>query len=348
MSARAVGLLVGYAADRALGDPRRFHPVAGFGTLAAALEARLYADSRARGAVHTALLVGGAVALGAAAERLASGPVARAGVTALATWAVLGGRSLAREAHAVHAHLAAGDLPAARQRLTHLVGRDPSELDAAEVARAVVESVAENTSDAVVAPLVWGAVLGVPGLLGHRAANTLDAMVGHHSARHERYGWASARLDDVANLPGSRLTGTLVLAAAPGRARAAAAAWRRDAAAHPSPNAGVVEAAFAGALGLRLGGTNRYPGGRVEHRAVLGDGRAPRPGDVPAATALAGRVGLGAVTVAALAATLGPALRPALGPALRPALRPALGPALGPALLPSRGGRVRRRRHPLG
>ena len=328
MSARAVGLLAGYAADRALGDPRRFHPVAGFGTLAAALEARLYADSRARGVAHTVLLVGGAVALGTAAERLAPGPVARAGVTALATWAVLGERSLAREAHAVHEHLAADDLAAARQRLPHLVGRDPSELDASEVARAVVESVAENTCDAVVAPLVWGAVLGVPGLLGHRAANTLDAMVGHHSARYERYGWASARLDDLVNLPGSRLAGVLTLAVAPRRARAAAAAWRRDAAAHPSPNAGVVEAVFAAALGLRLGGTNHYPGGRVEHRAVLGDGRAARPGDIPAATALAGRVGLGTVVVAALGSAAGPAFRPTVP-------------------VP-RGGRVRRRRHPLG
>ena len=299
MSSRALGLLLGHAADRLLGDPRRLHPVAGFGRCAAALERVLYADSRARGVGHTAVLVGGPMALGVLAERLAPGPVSRTAVTAVATWAVLGERSLAREALAVHQHLAAGDLPAARQRLTHLVGRDTAELDAAEVARAVVESVAENTSDAVVASLVWGGLLGVPGLLGHRAANTLDAMVGHRSARYERYGWASARLDDVLNLPGSRLTALLVLAVAPRRARAAARAWRRDAAAHPSPNGGVVEAAFAGSLGIRLGGTNRYPGSGVEHRPVLGEGRAARPDDVPRATALASRVGLGAALVAA-------------------------------------------------
>ena len=214
--------------------------------------------------------------------------------TALATWAVLGGRSLEREAVAVHAHLAAGDLPAARQRLTHLVGRDTDSLDESEVARAVVESVAENTSDAVVAPLVWGAVFGVPGLLGYRAINTLDAMVGHHNARYENFGWASAKLDDLANLPGSRLSGVLVMVAMPARARAAAYAWKSDAASHPSPNGGVVEAAFAGALGIRLGGTNTYYGDRIEHRAVMGDGRAARPDDIARSTVLARRIGLGA------------------------------------------------------
>jgi len=303
--ARAVGLLAGYAADRALGDPRRLHPVAGFGTTARAVEDLLYADSRARGLAHTALLVGGTVACGVAAERLARRPVARAAVTAAATWAVLGGRSLSREAAAVHAHLAADDLPAARQRLTHLVGRDTADLDAGEVARAAVESVAENTSDAVVAPLVWGALGGVPALLGHRAANTLDAMVGHHDPRYERFGWASARLDDLLNLPGSRLSGLLVLAAAPSKAPAAARAWRRDAAGHPSPNGGVVEAAFAGALGIRLGGTNRYHGHRIEHRALLGDGRSARPEDILRATGLAGLVGLGAAATAALVSVRG-------------------------------------------
>jgi adenosylcobinamide-phosphate synthase len=296
--ARAAGLLLGYVADRALGDPARWHPVAGFGRLAGRLESRLYADSRSRGTVHTATLVGSAVALGLAAERLVRGPVARTCVTAAATWVVLGGRSLDREAAAVHALLAAGDLPAARRQLTHLVGRDTSELMSAEISRAVVESVAENTSDAVVAPLLWGALAGVPGLLGYRAANTLDAMVGHHSARYEHYGWASARFDDLLNLPGSRLAGLLAAAAAPRQARSAWRAWRRDAASHPSPNAGVVEAAFAGALGIRLGGTNRY-GARTEHRAPLGEGRAVVPADITRANALARRIGCVAAVVTA-------------------------------------------------
>ncbi|GAB2990636.1 cobalamin biosynthesis protein [Nocardioides montaniterrae] len=294
---RALGLLVGYAADRLLGDPRRFHPVAGFGAAAHMLERRMYADSRLRGAAYTATLVGGAVTLGALAP-------SNTMTTALATWAVLGGRSLEREAEAVHAHLAAGDLPAARQRLTHLVGRDTSELTEQEVARAVIESVAENTSDAVVAPLVWGAVGGVPGLLGYRAANTLDAMVGHHNVRYERFGWASARFDDLVNLPGSRLGGVLATALG-GDPRQAAAAWRRDAAQHPSPNAGVVESTFAGSLGIRLGGTNTYDGDRVEHRAVMGDGRTPEPADIPRANRLATRVGIGAAVVTAVVATAG-------------------------------------------
>lgn len=304
MTSRAAGLLLGHLADRALGDPRRWHPVAGFGTVAGAVERRLYADSRSRGAVHTAVLVGAAVGVGAAAERAARRPGARALVTAAATWSVLGGRSLEREAVAVHRHLCAGDLPGARDRLTHLVGRDTSGLDASEVARAVVESVAENTSDAVVAPLVWGALAGVPGLLGYRAANTLDAMVGHRSPRYARFGWASARLDDLVNLPGSRLSALLVLVARPDGARRAWRAWRRDAGGHPSPNAGVVEAAFAGSLGIRLGGTNRYPGDRVEHRVVVGDGPPPQPRYIVETLRLARRVDLLAAAAAAAATVL--------------------------------------------
>lgn len=326
-AARASGLLLGYAADRLLGDPRRWHPVAGFGNAAQALEERLYADSRARGAAHAALLVGVAVAVGLAVERAASRPgrvassemaddpaltggsgldsgpfLGRAAVTAAATWMVLGGRSLEREAFAVGGRLADGDLAGARSRLSHLVGRDTSTLGPGEIARAVVESVAENTSDAVVAPLLWGALAGIPGLLGYRVANTLDAMVGRRSARYQRYGWASARLDDLLNLPGARLAGLLTLAAAPSRATAAWRVWRRDAARHPSPNAGVIEAAFAGSLGVRLGGTNVYYGNRVEHRAIMDGGRSPEPRDIRRAALLARRVGLGAAAVAALAA----------------------------------------------
>lgn len=299
MRSRACGILAGFVLDRLLGDPLRFHPVAGFGTVATRVEQTWYGDSHARGVLHAVTLVGGAVALGAVAERHAPGRVGQTLVTAAATWAVLGGRSLEREALAVHAHLDRGDLAAARQRLTHLVGRDTSQLDASEISRAVVESVAENTSDAVVAPLVWGALAGVPGLLGYRAANTLDAMVGHHNERYELFGWASARLDDLLNLPGARLAGLLTMAAAPVRAGQAWQAWRRDASRHPSPNAGVVEASFAGALDVRLGGTNRYYGNRTEHRAVMGDGRAAEPADIPRAAGLAHRVGLGAALVAA-------------------------------------------------
>ncbi|MEX0429110.1 cobalamin biosynthesis protein [Nocardioides sp. DS6] len=303
-SATAAGLVLGYAADAVLGDPRRFHPVAGFGTVASHLEHQWYDDRRLPGAGFTLLLVAGTAGLGLPVRRLRS-PILRVGLTALATWAVLGGRSLDREAAAVERLLGAGDLATARVRLTHLVGRDTSCLDESGVARAVVESVAENSSDAVVAPLLWGAVAGVPGLLGYRAANTLDAMVGHRSARYERFGWAAARLDDVLNLPGARLAGLLTAVVSPRRSAAVVRVWRRDAGAHPSPNAGVVEAAFAGALDLTLGGTNTYGTGAdrwTEQRARLGDGPAPTGPDIARARRLARRLGLAAaVTSAAMA-----------------------------------------------
>lgn len=294
---RSAGLLLGYAADRLLADPRRGHPVAGFGQVAAALERRRWRDDRPAGVLYVGTLVGGAVVLGVVTERALPSPLPRTIATAVATWAVLGGTSLDREAAAVSRLLAEGDLPAARRQLTHLVGRDTRRLDEPEVVRATLESLAENTSDAVVAPLVWGAVAGVPGLLGYRAANTLDAMVGHRSARYERFGWAAARFDDLLNLPGSRLTAAFTTALGPDP-RGAWRAWRRDAAGHPSPNAGPVEAAFAGALGIRLGGTNDY-GGRIEHRAVMGDGPAPDRADLDRARTLARRIGTAAALVAA-------------------------------------------------
>ncbi len=293
---RGLGLVLGFAADRAFGDPRRFHPVAGFGQVAGRLERRLYADSRARGSAYTLVLVGTTTVAGVVVERATRGrPVAHTLATAVATWAVLGARSLDREAAAVGA-LLPDDLPGARMRLRNLVGRATSELDEAGIARAVIESLAENTSDAVVSPIVLGAAFGIPGLLGHRAANTLDAMVGHRNERYERFGWASARLDDVLNLPGSRVSATVAVALGPDR-RAAARAWRNDAAAHPSPNAGPVEAAFAGALGLQLGGRNLY-GEVVEDRPSLGDGRPPTGVDIDEARRLANGVDLTALAVA--------------------------------------------------
>ncbi|WP_374457102.1 cobalamin biosynthesis protein [Nocardioides sp.] len=303
---RALGIVLGHLADRRFADPQRWHPVAGFGRAAAALEHRTYADSRTRGVIHLALLAGAATGGGLGLElRTRDHPVAHTLVTAATTWTVLGGTSLAREAAAVHAFLESDDLPGARQRLTHLVGRDTSVLDEGEVSRATVESVAENTSDAVVAPLVWGALLGVPGLLGYRAANTLDAMVGHRGERYGRFGWASARFDDLLNLPGARLSGLLAAVLAPavgGSPVAALRAWARDARRHPSPNAGVVEAAFAGALGVRLGGRNHYGHG-VEDRVLLGDGPPPTRDDIDRAVRLAQHVGTGAVVVALAACT---------------------------------------------
>jgi adenosylcobinamide-phosphate synthase len=284
--------------DQLAGDPRRGHPVALFGAAAARLEGRMWRDDRAAGARYTALAVGAAAALGVAPRGLAAGRLAAA--TALGTWTVLGARSLTEEAEAVAAHLRRGDLPAAREQLTHLVGRQTGTLDEAEIARATIESVAENTSDAVVAPLLWGALAGLPGLLGYRAVNTLDAMVGHHSPRYENFGWAAARADDVANYLPARLTAALtavVAESAGGSRRGAVVTALADGHRHPSPNAGMAEAAFAGALGVRLGGRNDYRS-HTEDRPVLGEiGRVPRTDDIDRAVRLSR-----AVTAAAAAA----------------------------------------------
>ncbi|WP_344239379.1 cobalamin biosynthesis protein [Actinocorallia libanotica] len=303
--ARAVGLLLGVGLDAVFADPRRGHPVAGFGRAAAALEGRLYGDSRARGAVFTGVCVGAAAALGVLAER-SGRPAVRCALTAVTAWAVLGGTSLAREGMIMARRLEDGDLEAARARLSHLCARDPSGLDAATLARATVESLAENTGDAVVAPLLWGAVAGVPGLVAYRAVNTLDAMVGYRSPRYERFGWASARLDDLANWIPARVTGLLTVLAAPavaenGTREAVSDSWRilrRDGGRHPSPNAGRCEAAAAGALGVRLGGANSY-GGRLELRPELGDGRKPEVEDVRRAARLSRAVTAGAALAAA-------------------------------------------------
>ncbi|MFE3549520.1 cobalamin biosynthesis protein [Streptomyces kronopolitis] len=316
----ACGAALGFLGDLIAADPRRGHPVAAFGRAAAAVERRLWRDHRGWGTAHAVLCAGGAAAGAALAQRALRTSVpaplrggARIALTAATVWAVLGGTSLGREARAVGGALAAGDLDVARERLPHLCGRDPQALDGPQMARAVVESVAENTSDAVVGALVWGAVGGVPGLVAFRAVNTLDAMVGHKSPRYRRFGWASARLDDLAGWPGSRLTAALAVLTGPGR-RAALRAWRADGGAHPSPNAGPVEASFAGALGVRLGGTLAY-GGRVEHRPVLNGGARPvAVADIERAVRLSRRVG-----VLALAATL--AARPAAGAVVRAAVR---------------------------
>ncbi|WP_461002189.1 cobalamin biosynthesis protein [Streptomonospora sediminis] len=320
----AAGLLCGAGLDRVLPDPRRGHPVAAYGRAAARLEGLLYRPSRVRGAAFAVLAVAPPMAAGWFVQTRASAPVGAA-LTCTATWAVVGGAMLGREAEWIAAALETGDLAAARQRLPHLCGRDPESLDEKEIARATVESVAENTSDAVVAPLFWGALLGVPGLVGYRAVNTLDAMVGHRSPRYERFGWAAARLDDIANWAPARLTAALAAAAAPMVGGSPAQARRvraRYGTRHPSPNAGHCESAFAGALGLRLGGRNVYRS-RVEYRPELGEGRRPDVADIRRAVRLARAVNAGAAALAAaaLAVTgLAPLPAPPL-PGFRPGIR---------------------------
>jgi adenosylcobinamide-phosphate synthase len=275
---RALGAATGLVVDRVVGEPPvpdRWHPVALFGSGVAALEDRIYDDRRAPGLVLAAAGIGAAALAGAVV-----GSPAAAGYLATA------GRGLHDAATAVGDALAAGDLDLARQRLPSLVGRDPSPLDAAAIARAVVESVAENTSDAVVAPALWTLAAGSVGAFVHRAGDTLDSMVGYRDDTYRRFGSASARLDDVLAWVPARATAGLVALARPARAAEVVRTVRADAGRHPSPNAGVAEAAFAGALGVRLGGgENRY-GDVVERRPALGRGREPVAADVAAAVAL--------------------------------------------------------------
>ena len=297
---RLLGAAAGVVVDRLAGEPPpAAHPVAWFGRLMTRLERRVWADARGPGVAYAAA----GVAAGAGAGALL-------GRTALATSVAVAGRALGEEALGVAAALAGGDVDEARRRLPALAGRDPGALDEKGVARAVVESMAENTVDAVVAPACWAALLGAAGAGGYRALNTLDAMVGHRTARHVRFGWAAARLDDTANWVPARLTAVLVAAVRPAAAAEVARVLRRPPE-HRSRNAAVSEGAFAAALGVRLGGDAAY-GGRVEHRPSFGTGRPPEPADIAAAVRLSRDVTLAlaaALTAAGLAARVTPPRR---------------------------------------
>jgi adenosylcobinamide-phosphate synthase len=305
---RVVGVLAGYLADLVLADPRAGHPVAGFGAAAAAVERVTYRDTRIGGAAHVGVLVGAVSLLGAALQRRARrrGPLSSVAVTAAATWIALGGTTLARTGSAMGDLLSRDDVEGAKRLLPSLCGRDPARLDAAGLIRAAVESAAENTSDAHVAPLLWATVGGVPAVLGYRAVNTLDAMVGHRSPRYARFGWAAARLDDAANYVAARVTAALVVVCAPivgGSPSGAVRAWRRDAGRHPSPNAGVVEAAFAGALGVRLGGPTQYQY-ELQIRPTLGEGMPPSVADLRRAVRLSRAVQAATAALVALSAAV--------------------------------------------
>jgi adenosylcobinamide-phosphate synthase len=196
--------------------------------------------------------------------------------TAIIASTLIAQRSLYRHVADVATALETGDLDTSRTAVSHIVGRDTDALDEAGIARAAIESLAENFSDGVVAPVLWLAIAGLPGIALYKAINTADSMIGHRTARHEAFGWAAARLDDLVNLPASRLAAVLLIIAARLRDRAAAIeAWRAvwlDAPRHRSPNAGFPEAAMAGALGLSLGGPRVYDGVQVND-ATMGSGR---------------------------------------------------------------------------
>jgi adenosylcobinamide-phosphate synthase len=307
----AGGLIGGAVADAIVGDPERGHPVALFGRLMSGLEQCVYADSAATGIGYaTGGLLLGVGPLLVAARLTRDSPAGRAAITAATAWSAVASRSLCAAARHIGTAIAAGDLAQARDGLPSLCGRDPQGLDHAQIIRAVVESVAENTSDAIVAPLIWGALGGPAGLSGYRAVNTLDAMVGHHSPEYEHFGKASARLDDVANWIPARVTAVLAAVCSPAVCGRPVTTWQtaRDyGPRHPSPNAGWCEAAFAGALSVRLGGVVSYSG-RTEHRPEIGTGRRPQTSDIDRAIRLSRAVTLSATAMAAAlaAASRGP------------------------------------------
>lgn len=292
-----VPVLAGYLLDGLCGDPRWLpHPVRGLGWLITQGERRLNRGSPRRRQAAGALLVLAvaglslltAWALPAAARTLH--PLLGDAITALGVGLLLARRSLGQEAgHAVQVPLAAGDLTAARAAVAQVVGRDTAALDATGLARAAVETLAENTSDGVIAPLLFALVGGLPGIALYKSINTLDSMIGHRNERYTHFGWAAARLDDLANWLPARLT-TLALVAAAGLAgKNSRAAWRTargEARKHASPNAGWPEAAMAGALGVRLGGLNYYD--REQHAGPIFNrfGRPPTGQDITAAVAM--------------------------------------------------------------
>lgn len=289
--AAAAGLLV----DRRLGEPPvRLHPVVWFGRAMSAVEQRIYADRRSHGVAYCAA----GVTLGAAAGLLLQRLLGRRGATVAATALAVGGRMLDEEARGIAARLEQGDLVGARQALRSLVGRSTETLSEAEVVRAVIESVAENTVDAVTAALWCAAVGGAPAVAAYRAINTMDAMVGHRNPRYQHFGWAAARVDDAVNLIPARLTAALLMApwlrgrtatdadrSIPPTRRVLLRQLRAQAAHHPSPNGGLVEAAFAHRLRVVLGGINHY-GDSTEDRGRLGWGAAPTRSDIHRAVAL--------------------------------------------------------------
>ncbi|MGW3958704.1 cobalamin biosynthesis protein CobD/CbiB [Amycolatopsis sp. NPDC005003] len=273
-AARAIGLVLGVAADGVLGDSRRRLPVTVFRRL----------PHRSGAVVAGALVAGGSVL-----ERASRGrPLLQASATAVTTWAVLGAAGLAQQGTELARDLEECRFEPARATLSELDPRVADGLGAIALSRASVETLAENTSDAVVAPLVWGALAGVPGLLGARAVSLL-----RRSRAGRRGHWAVDRADELVHLVPTRVAAALTVLAAPvvgGSAGGAWRAWRRDTIAHPSPNAGRVEAAFAGALEIRVGGRTVYPHGVLE-LPVLGVGRNPDAGHVTRAVELSRVVG---------------------------------------------------------
>lgn len=275
-----ISALLGVALDALFGEPRRWHPLVGFGRLAARIEAAMNAGgSRLRGVAAWVVCVLPVVLLAFVLQRQASGWI----VDVLLLYFALGARSLGEHGLRVARNLEADDLAAARTHVGWMVSRNTVALDQSDVAKAAVESVLENGNDAVFGALFWFALLGGPGALLFRLANTLDAMWGYRNERYLQFGWAAARIDDVLNFIPARLTALSY--ALLGKTQAALRCWRTQAPQWDSPNAGPVMAAGAGALDVRLGGAASYHG-RMEQRPVLGTQAAPDAGDIRRAVSL--------------------------------------------------------------
>ncbi|WP_396616740.1 adenosylcobinamide-phosphate synthase CbiB [Lysobacter soli] len=281
----AFAMLAAVALDALLGEPRRAHPLVMFGRIASLIERTLHADSRVVGALAWSLAVAPPVLAVAWLSHALASWVSWI-IAAFVLYLAIGHRSLAEHARAVESALRAGDLDTARMAVARMVSRDTDALDASQVAAAATESVLENGSDAVFGPLFWFALLGAPGAVLYRLANTLDAMWGYRTPRFERFGWASARIDDVLNFVPARFT-ALTYALLGDRA-SACRSWRVQAPSWDSPNAGPVMAAGAGALRVRLGGAAPYHG-RWEERPALGEGSAPDADSIAAALRLVRR-----------------------------------------------------------
>ena len=286
----ALTMLLALAIDAVLGWPaplfRRIgHPVTWLGRLIGALDRRLNregdstATRRLAGVVAALAVIGLAAGAGALAAALLPSGWPGIVLGAVLSWPLIAARSMHDHVLAVARPLAQGDVPAAREAVGMIVGRDPSQLDRAGISRAALESLAENTSDGIIAPLFWGAVLGLPGIAAYKAINTLDSMIGHRTPRHEAFGWASARIDDVANLIPARLTGLAFALASRRPGRALRVMWA-DAGQHRSPNAGWPEAALAGALHIRLSGPRVYAGHVADEPWVNGTAPDPGPDDI--------------------------------------------------------------------
>jgi adenosylcobinamide-phosphate synthase len=272
-------ILAAVILDLLIGDPRWFpHPVVYIGRLIEALEKalrRLVRNERLAGVLLLVMTVGITCGVGVVFLKgaYAVGPYLGLAVAVILSWSCIAARSLHRESRLVADTIGQGDLVKARRYLSNIVGRDTAELDEQEVWRATVETVAENTSDGVIAPLFYLCLGGPVLAIAYKAVNTLDSMVGYRNERYKSLGWASARCDDLANFMPARLTGLLMVAVAPLFGFPLGNAWRimrRDGRNHSSPNSGIPEAAVAGALGVRLGGASVYSGTRVE-KPTIGD-----------------------------------------------------------------------------